>query len=303
MPVEQNENMSSSSSNKTTGKESSTSQGKKNPASSSRAANNSVSSSAAAAAAAVGKDVAPAVGDRNKRSGSSATAAATNDEASFSPSKRSRTQPIDFAHTLSLRPGDRIEVQWFIHMKDDGDASDIDNDNNTDNDNKTKNENDDNTESRWWGATLLEHDGRTDEGVAIRTLEYDSYAEGGFPDISREDVIFIGEDTLVNYRPSDNEEEQEELDTLCFRVVRDQQDQAVHMSRDESTVMQVIDSALMGALEKNSKSWDKLPAAQKAIIAEQIASKKQKLLDLLINHDKAVVTPTDMREILAKTMK
>jgi len=146
-------------------------------------------------------------------------------------------------------------------------------------------------ESRWWGATLLEHDGRTIDSVAIRTLDYDPYPDGGFPDRSLDDVIFIGPDTLVNHPSHDQE--------LSFRIV----DAEATISLRHDEVADVVNDAIMQALRKNARGWGSLTAAQQAVVAEQVATKKQKLIDLLQSQDKAVVTASDMQEILAQTMQ
>jgi hypothetical protein len=79
---------------------------------------------------------------------------------------------LDLALTLGYKEGDRIEAQWEIEKQGE-------------------------TQVHWWGATLLKHDGRTTDSVAIRTIEYDRKPELGF-DSCREDVIFLGDDLIVS---------------------------------------------------------------------------------------------------------
>jgi hypothetical protein len=64
--------------------------------------------------------------------------------------KRPRTEDeaLDLAVTLGYKTGDRIEIQWELEKQGE-------------------------TDVHWWGATLLEHDGRTTDSVAIRTILYD----------------------------------------------------------------------------------------------------------------------------------
>jgi hypothetical protein len=66
--------------------------------------------------------------------------------------KRPRTEDeaLDLAVTLGYKTGDRIEIQWELEKQGE-------------------------TDVHWWGATLLEHDGRTTDSVAIRTILYDEY--------------------------------------------------------------------------------------------------------------------------------
>jgi hypothetical protein len=82
------------------------------------------------------------------------------------------TPPLDLALTLGYKEGDRIEVQWEIERLGE-------------------------TKVHWWGATLLKHDGRTTDSVAIRTIEYDRKPELGF-DSCKDDVIFLGDDLIVS---------------------------------------------------------------------------------------------------------
>ena len=79
---------------------------------------------------------------------------------------------LDLAMTLSFKAGDRLEVQWEIEKKG-------------------------KTEVHWWGATLLEYDGRTMEEVAIRHILYDAYPELGF-ETCQDDVVFLGDDLIVS---------------------------------------------------------------------------------------------------------
>jgi hypothetical protein len=187
-----------------------------------------------------------------------------------------RTRPdeeiLDLANVLRLRSGDRLEVQWEICTND-------------------EQEDQENPVVHWWGATLLEHDGRTEDSVAIRTLEYDAYPEGGFPEKSREDVIFMGRDVLVTF-PSQQE--------LTFRAVSDDNSELVWVGLDQ--VDTLVNNILTSALEKTQ--FKKLPHAQQAFLAEKIAAKKEKLVVLLQNHmqQNRLVTVQDATTLLARTM-
>jgi hypothetical protein len=191
-------------------------------------------------------------------------------EESEETSKRCRSSEedvLDLAHHLKLQPGDRLEVEWTV-----GD------------------EEDEKMTTRWWGATLLEHDGRTEDRVCIRTLEYDAFPPL-FPEKSKEDVIFLGRDIIVE--PVSQEE-------LHFRREGDVTPE-VWLGR--SQVEEVVNATLMNAMQKNSKAWKALSTAQQAMIACSIASKKEKLLELLMAHEGRVVTPGDMNSLLAQTLE
>jgi len=168
----------------------------------------------------------------------------------------------DLAVSLGYKDGDRFEVEWDVE------------------------DNEDDVDTHWWGATLLPYDGRVKEQVAVRTLKYDPYPEGGFPEYSSEDVIFLSSNMLadpetrdyLNYRKAGSEEEYE-LDSV------------------ECTVNSILEAAL----SKNKAAWNTMSAAQQADIASKIALKKQKLVSLL-QEQTGVVTSQGMQAILAKTM-
>lgn len=164
--------------------------------------------------------------------------------------------------------------------------------------------------SRWWRATLKPWDGIHREGMAIRSLLYDAYPSGGFPDPSLEMVIFAEQpNRLVTY-PG--------LEPMIFRAEK-------HLSSDEKDrltpvdesdlghivvagregIEQLVDDLLIGALRKNNAQWSKLSAAQQAIIADSVARKKARLLELMEEHLEShdVVSSSDMQRILTLTME
>lgn len=197
---------------------------------------------------------------------------ASLEETTAPEAKRSRPdEPLDIAQTLGLSGTDRLEVLWTVDEKE-----------------------------RWWGAKLLEHDGRTtDDGVSIRTLCYDAWPEGGFPEQSNEDVVFMGKDVLVNY-PSEEE--------LSFRVLAEDNSEVVWVQKSDTE--NVINGILDEAFKKIESSFSKLPRSQQAVLADTIAKKKKKLVDLLDKHleeqsekgGQAVVTADDARECLNRAM-
>lgn len=187
-------------------------------------------------------------------------------------------ETLDLGVSLGIKAGDRLEVQWEIGEPEDGSA-----------------------ETRWWGATLLEHDGKTDDdGVAIRVLQYDEWAEGGFPEKSKEEIIFIGRDVLVDVKTQEQ---------LGFRLLSDDNSAVLFLGIDE--VENVVNTLLEGALSNVSDGFNRLPRAQQAFVAEQVASKKAKLIELLKKHmeemgneenGNRVVTADDARRLLAQAM-
>lgn len=195
-----------------------------------------------------------------------------------SSSKRPRHddgEVLDLAQTMGLTTGDRLEVRWEIEMNDD-------------------------TITRWWGASLLEHDGKTEEGVAVRVLEYDPFPDGGFPESSKEEVIFMRHDLLINY--SSQEE-------AHYRLLSDDNSEVVWVRNDD--IEDLVNTILTKAMQKTASNFSALPRSQQALLAEKIAEKKEKLVQLLKDHMEAnraagvnrVLTARDAESLLAMTMK
>ena len=154
--------------------------------------------------------------------------------------KRSRAEEIiDKAVELGFKAGDRLEVEWEVGPENE----------------KTL---------RYWGATLLEHDGRTKEGFAIRVLEYDPYPEGGFPERSQEDVVFIAQYLMIDPETGDQ---------LNFR--REGAESVVDFREED------LNEMLANTLTKKSEAWNKLTPAQQAQVAEMISTGKERLLDAI----------------------
>lgn len=180
------------------------------------------------------------------------------------------SEVLDLAKVLGYQPGQRLQVQWEISDVVDGVEA---------------------TKIHWWGATLLDFDGRTEDNVAIRVLDYDPYPEGGFPDRSKEDVIFLGKETLVN--PST-------LDELNYRPEGDGSD-TVWLRRED--IETVVNATLESALNKNAVAWGRMSSAKQAMIASAVAEKKEKLLELLLDHPNGqVITSDEMKNMFAKIM-
>lgn len=174
---------------------------------------------------------------------------------SGSTEKRSKTDvspPLDLAVTLGYKEGDRLEVQWEIENDKGG------------------------VEVHWWGATLLKFEGLTEDSVAIRQLLYDAYKD--FKP-SKEDVIFIGYDELAS-PDSQNQ--------MKFR--REGQEEVLWYN--EGALEETLNGILMGAMTKNHSTWKTLPQAQQAVIADKIATKKEKLMAALRDHDGVITSET-----------
>jgi hypothetical protein len=224
------------------------------------------------------------------------------------------TETIDIAETLGLKTGDRIEVQWEIHndvVVEEGDddnskkiAATTDKNNDTGNENKDKDNEDDGDVTvtvHWWKATVLEHDGRTTDSVAIRSLLYDARPDLGFPEISKEDVVFMGRDVLVPANEVDSadwENDPDAVSRMSFRRVND--DEEITFYNDDDLEEQ-LNSVLMGAFNKNQQQWRNIPASQQAVIAEMIKKKKEQLKKVIKEEAKhKVITSETIKEILAR---
>jgi hypothetical protein len=179
--------------------------------------------------------------------------------------KRVCSNVMDRAVELGLKEGDRIEVEWEVGT--DGNAT-----------------------NRWWGGTLLKHDGRTADDVAIRVIEYDPYPEGGFPEKSQEDVMFAAPYILLD--PSTGEE-------LHFR--REGEEAAVTFNEEDLDVM------LMNVFQKHGPAFSKLSAAQQANTADIIAQGKERLLAAITSRWQAqpgkVITSEEVPEILEQAFR
>ena len=179
---------------------------------------------------------------------------------------------LDICTQLGLQDGDRLEVEWQLEEP----ASEA-------NGNKVTMIN------KWWGCKLLPHDGTTEEGVAVRQLEYDPYPEGGFPESSVEAAIFLSHEIVIS--PESHAE-------FRFRP-----EGLVQFNNEEET-REAINGILMSTLEKHSGTWKQLDRAAQARIADGIAQKKEQLVEAIMNHSKsAVIGGEDMKAILQGIMQ
>jgi hypothetical protein len=183
---------------------------------------------------------------------------------------------LDLALTFGCEPGLRLEVEWDVV---DGNKTDSNDDGETGNKATTT--------TRWWGATLLPYDGRvTVDSEVVRTLEYDAYPEGGFPEKIKEDVVFIGQYTLCD--PYTQE-------IMAFRL---EGGEDMWFSGDRTDLEDTVDTCLASAMEKHKDLWDKLTPARQAEIASMLSSHKEKFVDLLSTH--TVITPEVIKDSITK---
>ena len=209
--------------------------------------------------------------------------------ASVSPLTEEDTDILDFARTMELNVGDRIQVQWEVDLHDNAEEDyegeeEEEEEENEDRGNEPTTEVEPSTvpESttttthvHWWGATLLEHDGRTDDHVAIRTLLYDPYPEGGFPEPSREDVIFMGPNVLLSY-PSQDE--------LNYRILTTDGSEVSYIISNDQDIEDLVDTILSNALQNTSCTFQLLDRSQQIKVADKIATKKERLIQLIQEH-------------------
>ncbi|KAL3918926.1 MAG: hypothetical protein SGILL_004012 [Bacillariaceae sp.] len=185
--------------------------------------------------------------------------------------------PVDLADTLGYKVGDRMEVQWEINNEDDKEAP--------------------TTKTVWWKATLLEHDGKiTDsDAVKIRSLLYDARPDLGFPEPSKEDVVFMSCDMLIN--PDDPEMQ------LRYKQegLSEEENQVVQFTDEE--LEEQLNQILMGAFQNQQQAWKAMPAAAQAIIGEKMKEMKETIKQKLKSEAKKgqVITSETIQQLLAES--
>ena len=202
------------------------------------------------------------------------TVAAKEDEANSDDKENNNggEEIFDVCLKLGLKGGERLEVEWQLEEP----ASEA-------NGGRPK------LVNKWWGCKLMPHDGKTEDGVAVRQLEYDPYPEGGFPESSVEEVIFLSHEIIM---APDTQAE------FKFRP------EGVIQFNNEEETREAINGILMTTLDKHSGAWKQLDRAQQARIADGIAQKKELLVEAIMNHSKsAVIGGEDMKEILQGIMQ
>ena len=183
---------------------------------------------------------------------------------------RQNEEILDLAATLGFRDGDRLEVAWQVN---------------------------DEEESHWWGATLLPWNGKdiVDDCVAVRHLKYDPYPAGGFDETSVEPVVFLGENLLAH--PETHEE-------LNFRREGEEEESSEEGSPVRADPSELVEQTLQNVLAKHGGLLAQLPPSQQAVIAEQVAKKREQLVaHLEAATSSGVVTKSRMQDILSSVWK
>uniref|UniRef100_A0A7S4AH32 Uncharacterized protein n=1 Tax=Pseudo-nitzschia australis TaxID=44445 RepID=A0A7S4AH32_9STRA len=263
---------------------------------------------------AVDTTVATTSSSPNEGKSIAASISASATTGSSSASAKTNNEVLDLAETLGLKPGARIEVQWEIHndtteeTEDENDGKKIttaatENTATSGDDaaSPSPNETATTVSIHWWKAELLEYDGRTTDSVAVRSLLYEARPDLGFPEPSREDVVFLGKDVLVASTDVDSGDWENNPDAVRQMPYRRVNGEEVFYYNDDQLDEQLND-LLMGAFQKNQRAWKAMPAAQQAIIAEKIQQKKEQLKQVLQAEAKhKVITSETIKDILART--
>lgn len=127
--------------------------------------------------------------------------------------------------------------------------------------------------------------------------QYEPYPDGGFPESSKEDVIFLRNDTLLDIQTQDE---------LHFRYISSDNSAVMFVDGGRQGIEELVNNILISAMEKASEIWAALPRDQQAIMAEKVAEKKEKLVELLFSHleenDNEPVTAEAVTDLLQRTM-
>jgi hypothetical protein len=188
---------------------------------------------------------------------------------------------IDLCDHLGLKAGDRLEVEWELLMDPDGEEDEASATTNEE-------EEEEKTTTTWWGCSLLPHDGRYEDGVAVRTLEYDPLLPH-YPEKTREDVVFLSHEIVIN--------------PVSQAEFRFRPEGGIQFNSEEGA-REAINGILMETLNKHSAKWELLDRAQQGVIAAGIAKKKELLIEAIMSHSKSpIINADDMKEILQGVMQ
>jgi len=224
-------------------------------------------------AAATSSDIPTAVSKEENASLDATTSAANNDNNNNDNNNEGTANEegvLDICNQIGLKAGHRLEVEWQLEEtpEEGGEPKLV---------------------TRWWGCTLQPYDGRTNEGVAVRVLDYDPYPAGGFPERSLEEVIFLSHDLCIS--PENHAE-------FKFRP------EGVVTVENEEEARTIVNTIISGTMEKHSHLWRNLTPAQQATIAAQVAAKKERLVEAIMSRSRStVIGEESMREILQEVMK
>jgi hypothetical protein len=172
--------------------------------------------------------------------------------------------------------------------------------------------------------------------ASIRVLEYDALPAWGYPERSREDVILVNNKFLLRY---DDEEDVDDIKKIVFSatsVVVDEEvaleykvlssddnddpdqvlleafgadddvddDDAFVVCRDEADIESLVNDTLTASFHTVAQKFQQMPASVQAVVAENIAKKKDRLVQLLRQHvqQHRIVSEQDMRSLLAQAV-
>mmetsp|Transcript_40040 Transcript_40040/g.48800 ORF Transcript_40040/g.48800 Transcript_40040/m.48800 type:complete len:328 (+) Transcript_40040:181-1164(+) len=200
---------------------------------------------------------------------------------------------VDVCEAIGLKANTRIEVKWDLIMEESNALE---------------------TETRWWGAKLLPHDGRMhtlsevdglgDDTVTVplRVLDYDPYVAGGFTERSTAEVAFlnnhllfeIATETHLSFRAEGSDWEVDEN-------AEADDDTVISASSDggkEEGLRSMIEAILQSAFVASgcSNKMETLSAAQQCFMAEKIRVTKESLINKMmkrINEEDAGVITAD----------
>lgn len=179
-----------------------------------------------------------------------------------------KAEIVDYTRSLQLVPGSRLKVRWTLENEG-GECME-----------------------HWWGATMMEHDGRLHDGAAIHSLEYDAYPEGGFIEKTEDDVIFSACDTLVRF-PS--------KEKLNFKVLADDGLDIQHVTAGE--MRGILNERLASALDEVAGQLDEDHPRRLAIVS-LLNRKKAETLRLFEDHfsTSPILTKQNMLDIMAQVV-
>eukprot|EP00550_Attheya_septentrionalis_P000255 CAMPEP_0198291760 /NCGR_PEP_ID=MMETSP1449-20131203/9179_1 /TAXON_ID=420275 /ORGANISM="Attheya septentrionalis, Strain CCMP2084" /LENGTH=289 /DNA_ID=CAMNT_0043990441 /DNA_START=53 /DNA_END=922 /DNA_ORIENTATION=- len=231
---------------------------------------------------------------QNSETSTSSTSASSSTIPTSTSSAAVAESVSDVCETVELKPGDRVQVMWEVHMDNIDESS---------------------SHKHWWTGTLLSKDGRTHELVAddddvddkpvvvpIRTLDYDPYPQGGFPERSLEDVCFLSEHSILNvssgsnayYRKEgDNWEPTDDYEDRIMEAVEadtaeaESQLMSGNGATKEESMRFILDTVLQASLASTGghTKMQHMNPAQRLAVAEKIATAKERLLERIMQHD------------------
>eukprot|EP00978_Attheya_sp_CCMP212_P031983 scaffold122884_cov51-Attheya_sp.AAC.2 len=266
----------------------------------------------------------PAEVSPDKKQNSEASTSTSSSAIPTSTSSAAAAEPVsDVCEMVELKLGDRVQVMWEVHMDN------------------IIGENPDaaaaaavgasSSHKHWWTATLLLKDDRTHELVAddddvddkpvvvpIRTLDYDPYPQGGFPERSLEDVCFLSEHSILNvssesnayYRKEgDNWEPTDDYEERIMEAVEADTAEAESQlvsgngANKEESMRFILDTVLQASLASTGghTKMQHMNPAQRLAVAEKIATAKERLLERIMQHDgDGVITAETVRTFMAE---